>query len=145
MAEGRTFFSERMNEHIEIKRDIDDGWKFAESLGLPVIVKPNNLSQGALVNKVDSKEEYYRIAREIFTRTNVMIVERFHVGSDYRVVIFDREVISAYTRIPLNVIGDGKSTIDKLLDQKQVQFIQAGRDTIIERSDSRMITKLAKQ
>jgi D-alanine-D-alanine ligase-like ATP-grasp enzyme len=77
---------------------------FAQQLGLPVIVKPNNLSQGALVNKVDSEEEYYRVAREIFDRTSVMIVERFHVGADYRVVIFDGEVISAYTRIPLNVV-----------------------------------------
>jgi D-alanine-D-alanine ligase-like ATP-grasp enzyme len=104
VAEGQTFFSEKMNKHLEIQRDIHDGWMFAQQLGLPVIVKPNNLSQGALVNKVDSEEEYYRVAREIFDRTSVMIVERFHVGADYRVVIFDGEVISAYTRIPLNVV-----------------------------------------
>lgn len=145
IAEGQTFFSEKMNAHIEVKRGIDDGWLFAEKLWLPVIVKPNNLSQWALVNKIDSKEEYYRVAQEIFERTNVMIVERFHIGLDYRVVIFDGEVISAYTRIPLNVTGNGKSTIAELLDGKQAQFIRAGRDTIIDREDSRIITKLEKQ
>ena len=112
---------------------------------MPVIVKPNNLSQGALVNKVDSESEYYRVATEIFMKTNVMIVERFHTGRDYRVVIFDGEVISAYTRIPLNVIGDGTSTIDTLLSTKQAEFIRAGRDTIIHRQDPRISTKLDKQ
>ncbi len=97
------------------------------------------------MHKVDSEEEYVLVAQEIFERTNVMIIERFHRGSDYRVVIFDGEVISAYMRIPLNVIGDGKSTIHELLHEKQSQFIESGRDTIIEKSDSRISTKLGKQ
>ena len=145
VAEGQTFFSDTLNEHIDIKRDIDDGWSYAQKLWLPVIVKPNNLSQGALVHKVDSPEEYRRVAEEIFERTNVMIIERFHSGSDYRVVVFDGEVISAYMRIPLNIMGDGKSTIHELLHEKQVQFTASLRDTIIEKSDSRILTKLEKQ
>jgi len=145
VAKWLTFFSDTMNAYLDIKRDIHDGWIYAENLGLPVIVKPNNLSQWVLVNKIDSKEEYYRVAREIFDRTSVMIVERFHTGSDYRVVIFDGEVISAYTRIPLNIVGNGKSTVDELLNQKQAEFIEAWRDTIIEKNDSRMTTKLEKQ
>ena len=74
-----------------------------------------------------------------------MIVERFHTGSDYRVVVFDGEIISAYTRIPLNVVWNGKSTIDELLTEKQSQFIESGRDTIIDRNDSRISVKLQKQ
>ena len=97
------------------------------------------------MNKIDSKDEYYRVAQEIFERTNVMIVERFHTGSDYRVVVFDGEIISAYTRIPLNVTGNGKSTIDELLTEKQSQFMESGRDTIIDRNDTRISVKLEKQ
>ncbi len=74
-----------------------------------------------------------------------MIVERFHTGSDYRVVVFDGEIISAYTRIPLNVAGNGKNTIDELLIEKQTLFTESGRDTIIDRNDSRISAKLKKQ
>jgi D-alanine-D-alanine ligase-like ATP-grasp enzyme len=45
-----------------------------------------------------------------------------HSGQDYRVVVFQDEVISAYTRIPLCVTGNGTSTLLELLHQKQKIF-----------------------
>ncbi len=145
VAEGKTFFSEKLNSNISIKRDIDDGWDYAEWLGLPVIVKPNNLSQWVWVQKVDTKEEYYDAATSILEKSSVMVIERYHIGQDYRVVVFDNEIISAYTRIPLSVTGDGVSSIEQLLYIKQQQFVESGRDTIIDLADSRIHLKLSKQ
>lgn len=145
VTEGQTFFSELMCRGVKIKRTIDDGYAFAKSIGFPVIVKPNALSQGALVAKVYNKRDYYKIARKIFRLAPVLIVERFYEGRDYRIVVLDDEVISAYERIPLCVTGDGRSTIRRLLEQKQLAFIADGRDTILDMDEFRMTDKLRRQ
>ncbi len=74
-----------------------------------------------------------------------MIIERLHQGQDYRVVVFNDDIISAYTRIPLQVVGNGILTIRQLLTLKQEKFIQDGRDTIIDFEDPRITRKLEKQ
>jgi D-alanine-D-alanine ligase-like ATP-grasp enzyme len=140
--EGQTFFSESRNERIKIKRTIHDGFDYAKTLGFPVILKPNNLSQGTLVTKVHTKKEYYAAATKILKRTPVMLVQKFYEGFDYRIVVLDKEVISAYQRIPLFVVGDGKANIRTLLLRKQRAFKRTGRDTEIEVDDFRISGKL---
>lgn len=144
-SEGQTFFSEERNRRITIKRTIGDGFEYAESLGFPVILKPNNLSQGTLVTKVYNRSEYYRAARKILRRTPVMLVQRFYSGPDYRIVVLDDEVISAYQRIPLFVVGDGRSSIRKLAARKQKYYQKIGRDTEIDIDDFRIGQKLKRQ
>lgn len=143
--EGQTFFSEKLCQNLVVKRNIDDGFAYAQRLGFPVILKPNNRSQGMLVTKVYNKRDYYRVARQIFRKTSVLLVQRFYQGRDYRIVVLDNEVISAYERMPLLVVGDGRSSIKELLAQKQQLFIKNGRDTIIDTDDFRIKLKLRKQ
>lgn len=145
VAEWKTFFSSKLNGNIAIQRNIDDGWTYAEKLGFPLIVKPNNLSQGAWVHKIETREEYYTAANSILDTSSVMIIERFQPWRDYRVVVFDDEIISAYMRVPLSVIGNGTDTIRQLLDTKQQGFIQSGRDTVIDITDPRILSKIQKQ
>src|SRR2546423_10813639 len=144
-SEGQTFFSEERNRRLEVRRTIDDGFDYAKALGFPVILKPNNLSQGVLVTKVHNKKEYYAAAKKILRRTPVMLVQRFYAGNDYRIVVLDDEVISAYQRIPLFVTGDGKSSVEKLALRKQTYFIKIGRDTQIDLTDFRIAQKLKRQ
>lgn len=144
VCEGRTFFGDKLNENLqkEKRRDMEAGLLYAQKLGFPVIVKPNNLSQGTLVAKVRSPEEYRNVAKKIFKKTQVLLIERFYPGLDYRIVVLDDKVISAYQRIPLSVKGDGKNSIKKLLEKKQAEFIRSGRDTVIRFDDFRFKNKL---
>lgn len=144
-AEGKTFFSAELNENVKIQRSIHDGFEYAKELGFPVILKPNDKSQGFMVAKVHGKTEYYRIAKKIFRTSQVMVVERFFEGNDYRIVVLDQKVISAYQRIALCVEGNGKDNICELLMQKQKRFEMAGRDTRIKFDDVRMRLKLKRQ
>jgi D-alanine-D-alanine ligase-like ATP-grasp enzyme len=144
-SEGQTFFSEARNERLEIKRTIDDGFVYARALGFPVILKPNNLSQGTLVTKVHNKKEYYTTAKKILRRTPVMLVQRFYPGNDYRIVVLDDRVISAYQRTPLFVTGDGRSSVERLALRKQKHFQKIGRDTQIDLADFRIVQKLKTQ
>lgn len=141
--EGRAFFSDHWAKAIDSDQDIHAAYRYAQSLGFPVIVKPNSGSQGAGVALTHDKEAFYRAMKTVFERDRVALVQRPVKGRDYRVVVLDNQVISAYERIPLNVIGDGKSTIQDLLFRKQQSFVASSRDTQLDIQDSRIEEKLA--
>jgi D-alanine-D-alanine ligase-like ATP-grasp enzyme len=142
---GRTFYSTDWADTIGSNDDIDEGYKYARSLGFPLIVKPNDGSQGNGVSLVHNKEDYYRSMRAIFKHHRIALVEEYKKGKDYRVVVLDDKVISAYERIPLSVIGDGKSNVQKLLSKKQEYFNKLKRDTRINTKDPRIKVKLREQ
>lgn len=145
VTEGKTFFNENICANISNPRNIDDGWNYAQQLGLPVIVKPLNLSRGLLVTKVYDKSEYYQVAEKIFQIQPGLIVERFYSGKDFRILTLDHQIFAAYQRIPLYVIGDGNSTILKLLEIKREQLIQIRGKVLINLEDFRITQKLDKQ
>lgn len=89
--------------------------------------------------KVRDVEELYTAMDLILDISHVFRIERFHTGKDYRVVIFDDEVISAYERIPLFVIGDGVLTISELLRKKQEDFRLLDRPEVIDMTDIRIL------
>ncbi len=145
--EGKTFYSDAWGLAIGEgkKRNSDAAYRYSQKLGFPVIVKPNSGSQGTGVALVYTKQELYTALRKIFMHDRVALVQRPVVGKDYRIVVLDTEIISAYERIPLNVIGDGISTIEKLLQKKQKDFIASSRDTRINNTDPRIILKLKRK
>lgn len=143
---SKTFFSDNWANIIgSTHRKIDSAYEYAQKIGLPVIVKPNSGSQGIGVSLVHNKKEFYKAVHGIFKHDKIVLVQKPVQGKDYRVVVLDKKVISAYERIPLNIIGDGKSSILKLLETKQRGFNKSGRDTHIKTTDPRIVTKLAHQ
>jgi D-alanine-D-alanine ligase-like ATP-grasp enzyme len=143
---SKTFFSDAWANAIRANhRKIDDAYRYARTLGFPVIVKPNSGSQGKDVALVHDKKEFYRALRTIFRSDRVALVEKQVTGKDYRIVVLDNKIISAYERIPLNVTGDGRSTIEKLLAKKARNFLAASRDTRIKMDDPRIVIKLKRQ
>lgn len=142
---GKTFFSADWCRTIHSKRNIDTAYRYARKIGFPVVVKPNSGSQGHSVAKVYTKREFYRAIRMVFKTDRVALVQTPVLGKDYRIVVLDKEIISAYQRVPLNVIGDGRSTIRQLLLEKQRLFRVAGRDTIIRAEDARIIENIKRQ
>ena len=127
------------------KRNIDAAYRHAQSLGFPVIIKPNSGSQGSNVALVYNKREFYSAVRAVFKQDRIVLVQQPVHGKDYRIVVLDKDMISAYERIPLNIVGDGISTIGQFLKAKQEQFIASSRDTQIKSDDSRIAIKLAHQ
>ena len=143
---SKTFFSAEWARAIgSPRRSIDAAYRHAQKLGLPVIVKPNSGSQGVAISLVYNKREFYRAVRVVFKNDRVVLVQQPVHGRDYRLVVLDKKVISAYERIPLNVVGDGKSSIGKLLNIKQRRFVASSRDTQIKADDPRIASKLAHQ
>jgi D-alanine-D-alanine ligase-like ATP-grasp enzyme len=127
------------------RRNIDGAYRHAQKLGFPVVVKPNSGSQGVGVAIAYTKREFYRAVRAVFKRDRIVLVQKPVRGKDYRLVVLDDQIISAYERIPLSVVGDGKSTIGKLLKAKQQEFVASSRDTQIKVDDPRIKEKLHRQ
>ncbi len=142
---GQAFFSADLCHGIRSRRNIHAAYRYAVRTGFPVIVKPNSGSQGIGVTKVYTKRDFYRAIRFVFARDRVALVQPPISGKDYRIVVLDKKVISAYERVPLNVVGDGRSTVRQLLRRKQEQFGATGRDTIIRAEDARIIRNLKRQ
>lgn len=139
---GKTFFSDQWAKAIGSPRNIDAAYQYARAIEFPVFVKPNSGSQGIGAALVYNKREFYRAMRFIFHRDRVALVQEPVFGKDYRIVVLDNQIISAYQRIPLNVLGNGKSSIRKLLEKKQRQFAASSRDTKIKMDDPRIEEKL---
>lgn len=141
---GKTFFSNEWARIVEPARAIDDGWRYAKGIGLPVVVKPNSGTGGNGVEFVHTKSEFYRAMRLIFRKGEVALVQQAVSGRDYRIVVFDDKVISAYERIPLSVVGTGDKTITQLIDEKLLESRIAGRDMNVKSDDPRITAKLAR-
>jgi cyanophycin synthetase len=85
--------------------------------GYPIVIKPldGNHGRGITIDikNWDEAEKAYDVAREI---SRAVIVERFYRGSDHRVLVVNGKVVAVAERVPAHVIGDGKSTIQELID-----------------------------
>lgn len=142
---GEAFFSKEWAKTIGSKRTVDAALRFAERIGFPVMVKPNSGSQGNGVSLARTEKELHRALRAVFKMDNIALVQERIVGRDYRIVVLDGNIISAYERLPLSVVGDGRSTILSLLKKKQREFAASGRDTVLKLADPRIRAKLRRE
>ena len=98
----------------------EDAWKAAESLGLPVVVKPRDGNQGrGVATNLTTREQVaaaYETARHAGRRGGV-VVETFAHGADYRLLVVGGRMIAAARREPAQVKGDGVHTISELVDR----------------------------
>ncbi len=145
VAPGITIFSKKRAKVLQSKRDSSAASQYAKKIGYPVIIKPNSQSQGIQVSLANNDRELRNALSEVLESDNVALIEKYMPGHDYRIVVLDKEIISAYERIALSVTGDGKSSIRKLLQDKQKLFIKKDRDTRINFKDPRISNKLKKQ
>ncbi|MBD1911148.1 MULTISPECIES: cyanophycin synthetase [unclassified Leptolyngbya] len=88
--------------------------------GFPIVIKPldGNHGRGISINltTMEQAEEAYEAALEE-SKTRSVIVERFYTGRDHRILIINGKVVAVAERVPAHVIGDGKSTIQELVNE----------------------------
>lgn len=139
------FLEDAFRGRIGCGKGQDDARRFAEALGWQVFLKPLRKSQGTGIIRACDAAEYDEAARLLFEQERKLIVQESCTGRDYRLVVLDGEVISAYERTALQVCGDGVRAISALLAARQAEFCATGRDTIIPVGDPRMMMTLRRQ
>ena len=88
-----------------------------DSIKYPIVTKPvdGNHGKGATtdINNWDDALKGLEAAKKY---SRGVIVEKFISGLDHRVLVINYKFVAAAIRKPASVIGDGKSTIDELID-----------------------------
>ncbi|HEX7155230.1 MAG TPA: hypothetical protein VF618_27420 [Thermoanaerobaculia bacterium] len=116
IIDGMTFFSDRLCEEIGSSRNSRAARQYAESLGYPVMVKVNSGSGGEGVERAVNETDLCETLARFFALDNIVLVESYLGGlRDYRVLVLDGEVLVAYERRPLTLVGDGTSTVGELV------------------------------
>lgn len=108
-------------EHKAGKADFSD-------LSFPVVLKPtwdSALGKGVIC-KIPNAEVLNALLKKSYKKHSCLSVEEFQPDlRSYRVLVLDRKVIAVLERISAHVIGDGKHTIDELLqieNEKRVKL-----------------------
>ena len=92
-----------------------------ELVQLPAVVKPADTDHGiAVATNIKSRQELLSAVENAFQFSDKVIVEEFFPGQEYRFLVIDFEVRAIACREPANVTGDGKQTIQQLIDKKNV-------------------------
>ena len=96
--------------------DIEDGWKAANEIGLPVVVKPQDGNQGKGVTVCIYEREHFDIAYRAAEPYGEVMVESYLPGHDFRLLVVGDQLVAAARRDPPLVIGDGTHTVRELVD-----------------------------
>ena len=98
-------------------REIEDLEDTLDRVGYPAVIKPldGNHGKGATVGikSIDEARIAWEKAKEY---SRWVIVEKQLIGSDFRALVVNNRLIAVAERIPAHIVGDGKSTIQQLID-----------------------------
>ena len=99
-------------------RDEDELEDVIERIGYPIVIKPlnGNHGKGATVGikSVEDAKIAFEKAKEY---SRYIIVEKQLIGADFRALVVNNRLIAVAERVPAHVVGDGKSSIQKLIDK----------------------------
>lgn len=89
-----------------------------ERVGFPVVIKPldGNHGKGATVgvNSFEDAKTAWEKAKEY---SRWVIVEKQLAGADFRALVVNNRLIAVAERVPAHVVGDGKRTLQELIDK----------------------------
>lgn len=96
----------------------EDAWVAACEVGVPVVLKPRDGSQGrGVAVNLETREQVlasYDVAAEI---SDDVMLERYIPGHDFRLLVVGKTLVAAARRDPPQVTGDGVHTIRQLVEQ----------------------------
>lgn len=122
--------------------------RFAREYGFPLCVKPNvsGFSRGSHFPITNYRELYRAI---FFARAwwPVSVVEQYLEGKNYRVLVTGDGIISVIRRYPPFIDGDGKASINDLIDRENAIRTEKNLGPVIHliSKDSRVLGYLKKQ
>ncbi|MGR6804690.1 cyanophycin synthetase [Sphaerotilus natans] len=92
-------------------------WDEAEDIGVPVVVKPSDANHGRGVSlDLRTREEVMAAWHVADAEGSEVIVERYIPGDEHRVLVVAGQVVAAARGETLWVTGDGRSSVQQLID-----------------------------
>jgi len=95
----------------------------AKKLGnikFPIIVKDSSGSNSiGIFPYIKNMTEAKRIIKNNLPDFHSLVAQEMIFGTEYRILVLSNKVIGALEMIPPRVLGDGKSTVEELIKEKQ--------------------------
>ena len=89
-----------------------------ENLGYPIVLKPVNGNHGrGITTNIQNWEDACTALAAAKEVSRSVIVEQYITGDDYRLLVINYKLVAAAKRTPAGVTGNGKSTIQELIDE----------------------------
>ena len=85
------------------------------------VVKPKSTNYGlgiTIFKEGASLEDFTEALRIAFKEDTAVLIEEFLPGTEYRFFVLDNDVKAIMLRVPANVTGDGKHTVEELVAAK---------------------------
>ncbi|MCH9617534.1 MAG: Glutathione biosynthesis bifunctional protein GshAB [Chlamydiia bacterium] len=117
-------------------------------LGKKICIKPvyANYGDGISILHTNDQIELTAAIDKAFKHSSSILIEDFFKGSEYRLLVIDGKEVFACKRSPPEVIGDGKSSLDQLINQanrvRPPEFpikYDGELDTILEKGEKRLL------
>lgn len=96
----------------------------------PFVVKPKTTNYGlgiSIFKDGASYDDYQKAITLAFQEDSSVLIEEFLNGTEYRFFVLNEKVHAVLLRTPANVTGDGKHTIEELVNEKNRDPLR-GRD-----------------
>ncbi|WP_269498903.1 cyanophycin synthetase [Castellaniella sp. S9] len=96
-----------------------EAWEAAESIGLPVVLKPSDGNHGrGVFTNLGSRAEVDAAYAVAVDEGSGVIVERFVSGDEHRLLVVGGRLIAAARGETAGVVGDGHSTVRQLIESQ---------------------------
>lgn len=105
-----------------------EAWEAAESIGLPVVVKPcdGNHGRGVFTNLMTQAEIETAYAIAVDEGSGV-VVERFIRGDEHRLLVVGDRMVAAARGDAATIVGDGVGTVKELMESQLNSDPRRGR------------------
>lgn len=106
--------SKEMSEQEKEKR-------YSQFYNKPVVVKPRSTNGGTGITVFSKNVDSNNLQKAIeyaFEFDNNVLLEEYIAGKEYRFIVINGKCISVVLRRSASVVGDGKSTIQELIEKK---------------------------
>ncbi len=104
-----------------VTRKFEDAKKSIRKIEYPLVVKPLDGNHGRGVTVGVNNLEHFATAfdaAKLQSRKGWVIIEKTLAGNDYRVLVINGKMVAAAHRVPAHVIGNGKDTLQALIDRE---------------------------
>ncbi len=102
-------------EIVRTERGLEDAIDY---IGYPIVTKPIDGNHGrgitANITNWEDAKVAFAASKEV---SRSVIVEKHIVGEDYRLLVINYKLVAAALRTPAHVVGNGKDTIQQLIDK----------------------------
>jgi len=111
VAEGKSFWFWQKGRAIKYG---------VNGLGFPVVIKPRSGSVARHVTtNINNKKDLRRAIDKAIVYSPAFVLERFIKDSFvYRATVVDFNYVACVRQVPANIVGDGNSTIQELVNEK---------------------------